>query len=73
MEMNKMNEEVRNNFRELLCELSDVLEGGDVALDFEDYPAYVAIIESINAIISQRLRQMSEADKFSGLLKELLE
>lgn len=68
-----MNEEVRNNFRELLCELSDVLEGGDVALDFEEYPAYVAIIESINAIISQRLRQMSEADKFSGLLKELLE
>tara|TARA_X000001382_G_scaffold90853_1_gene65480 strand:- start:176 stop:391 length:216 start_codon:yes stop_codon:yes gene_type:complete len=71
--MNKMSDEVRNNFRELLCELSDVLEGGDVALDFEGYPAYIAIIESIDAIISQRLRQMKEADKFSGLLKELLE
>lgn len=64
---------VRNNFRELMCELSDVLEGGDVALDFEGYPAYIAVIQSIDAIISQRLRLMKEADRFSGLLKELLE
>ena len=68
-----MSDEVRNNFRELLCELSDVLEGGDVALDYEGYPAYIAIIQSIDAIISQRLRLMSEADKHMDLLKELLE
>ena len=68
-----MSDEVRNNFRELLCELSDVLEGGDVALDFEGYPAYIAVIQSIDAIISQRLRLMKEADKHMNLLKELLE
>lgn len=68
-----MSEEVRNNFRELLCQLSDVLEGGDVALDYEGYPAFVAIIESINAIVKHQLINMSEADKFNKLLKELLE
>ena len=64
---------IRNDFRNLLGELSDVLEGGDVALDFDCYPAYVAIIQSINAIVSQQLRMMVEGDKVSGLLKELLE
>tara|TARA_R110001599_G_scaffold25875_2_gene91713 strand:- start:3749 stop:3964 length:216 start_codon:yes stop_codon:yes gene_type:complete len=71
--MNNMSDEVRNNFRQLLCELSDVMEGGDVALDFEGYPAFVAIIESINAIVKHNLSGMFEADKFNKLLKELLE
>ena len=68
-----MSEEVRNNFRELLRELSDVMEGGDVALDYEGYPAYIAIIQSINAIVKQHLINMREADKFNNLLQELLE
>lgn len=68
-----MSEEVRNNFRELLCELSDVLEGGDVALDYEGYPAYIAIIQTIDTIISERLKQMKEADEYFSLLRELKE
>ncbi len=69
----KTYKEARNNFRELLCELSDVLEGGDVALDYEGYPAYIALIQCIDGIISQRLKLMSEADNHMDLLKELLE
>ena len=68
-----MSEEVRNNFRELLCELSVVLEGGDVALDYEGYPAYIAIIQTIDTIISERLKQMKEADEYFSLLRELKE
>ena len=56
-----------------MCELSDVLEGGDVALDYEGYPAYIAIIQTIDTIISERLKQMKEADEYFSLLRELKE
>jgi|TARA_R100000278_G_scaffold26745_1_gene24522 hypothetical protein len=56
---------------DLLSEISDVLEGGDVRLDFEDWPAYAVIIDSINALVSHHLRSLQSFNEMMGILEGL--
>ena len=60
----------RESFRHILNEISDTLEGGDVRMDFEDYPTYQAVLDCINAIVSERLRDMKTMDEIMKKLEK---
>ena len=47
-------------YEELLLDLSDYLEGGDTALDFDDYPRAVITIGHLMAIIRAELNIIEE-------------
>ena len=44
-----------NNYKSILEEISDVLEGGDVALDLEDAPSAATTIRIISSIVGDAL------------------
>ena len=55
-------------YEQLLLELSDVLEGGDVILDYEDFPSAQATLSCIDAIISTKLRNIRETRELQSKL-----
>jgi hypothetical protein len=71
-------EEIRAEYQYLMEELSDVLQGGDVVIDFEDAPRFSAVISIIHGIIKRELDTLREnsiiksllADKKTGLLHD---
>jgi len=70
-EEKERHEAVRDDFRDILNAISDVLEGGDVRLEFDGYPAYQAVLDCINAIVSQRLRDMKATDELVVMLESV--
>lgn len=70
-EEKEKHEAVRDDFRDTLNAISDVLEGGDVRQEFEGYPAYQAVLDCINAIVSQRLRDMKATDELVVMLESV--
>jgi len=70
-EEKEKHEAVRDDFRDILNTISDVLEGGDVRLDFDGYPAYQAVLDCINAIVGGRLRDMKMMDEIMKKLEKV--
>lgn len=64
-----MPETMREHYKEILEEISDTLEGGDIALDFEERPYAMATIGCIMAIVSNALSNMRDEEKIWGLLR----
>ena len=58
-----------NQYKAILEEISDVLEGGDVALDFEDKPYCQGILNAINAIVNQSLNNIRDSEELMALLR----
>ena len=54
-----MNDTIKN-YKSILEEISDVLEGGDVALDLEDAPSAATTIRIISSIVGNALRGIKE-------------
>lgn len=46
----------KEHYKRLLCEILDTLEGGDVALDFEDMPSAATTLRIIADIAGNALR-----------------
>ena len=58
-------------YKDILEEVSDVLEGGDVALDFEDAPAAATTIRIIQGIVSNALDGIDTHEKLKEMLRGL--
>ena len=56
------------DYKAILEELSDVLEGGDVVLDFEDAPYCQGVLNAINAIVKQSLDNIRDNEQLQVLL-----
>jgi hypothetical protein len=52
----KEQQEQQEHYKELLCEILNTLEGGDVSLDFEDMPSAATTIRIIADIAGRALR-----------------
>mgnify|MGYP003149581666 CR=1 FL=1 len=52
----------REEFRDILREINDILENGDVRLDFEDHPAYSAFLDVLSTLVGGKLRDMKTMD-----------
>ena len=61
-----------NNYQSLLEELNDVLEGGDVSLDFEDSPAAATTIRIISDIVGNALRGIKSIEELQKMLDRVI-
>lgn len=59
------------HYKSILEDVSDALEGGDVALDFEDSPHCQSVIRIIALIVSNELRQMKATDEMMEMFAEI--
>jgi hypothetical protein len=66
-------EERWEHYYNLMIELSDVLEGGDVVLDFEGNGRMIGVISSISAIVRHELQSIDTVNKLQAVLKEIKE
>ncbi len=55
-------------YKEILEELNAVLEGGDVALDFEDAPSAATTLRIISNIIGNALRGIQMVEELKKIL-----
>ena len=62
-----------DEYRKLLEELNDILEGGDVSLDFEDMPSAATTIRIISDIVGNALRGIDEIENFWTKIKGAFE
>jgi hypothetical protein len=60
-----------SNYKAILEEISDALEGGDVVLDFEDAPYCQGVLNAINAIVNQSLNNIRDSEELHALLKTI--
>jgi len=60
--------ELMGRYKDILCEISDVLEGGDVSLDFEDAPSAATTIRIIQDIVSNALDGINSLEKIDLML-----
>jgi hypothetical protein len=60
-----------NEYRRLLEELNDVLEGGDVSLDFENKPSAATTIRIISDIVGNALRGVTYIDELQRRLDDI--
>ena len=60
-------------YADLMMELSDVLEGGDVAEDFEGNGRMIGVISSINAIVRNELGTIDAVNEIDDILKKIKE
>ena len=60
-------------YHELLMHLCDILEGGDVTLDFEGNGRMIGVISSIYAIVSNELELIDASNELKAILKEIKE
>ena len=65
-------EEIRAEYQSLMEELSDVLQGGDVAIDFEYAPRFSAVISIIHGIVKRELDTLRENEAMSAWMKVVL-
>jgi hypothetical protein len=64
---------MKNEYRRLLEELNDILEGGDVSLDFEDMPSAGTTLLIISDIVGNALRDLDEIENFWSEIKGAFE
>ena len=64
---------MKDKYRRLLEELNDILEGGDVSLDFEDMPSAGTTLRIISDIVGNALRGIDEMDNFWNKIKGAFE
>jgi hypothetical protein len=64
---------MKNEYRRLLEELNDILEGGDVSLDFEDMPSAGTTLLIISDIVGNALRDLDEIENFWSKIKGAFE
>ena len=61
------------HYHDLMMELCDILEGGDVTLDFEGNGRMIGVISSIYAIVSNELGLIDASNELKAILKEIKE
>jgi agmatine/peptidylarginine deiminase len=66
-------EDKREHYHMLMMELSDVLEGGDVGLDFEGNGRMIGVISCISAIVRNELHSIDTVNQLQAILKEIQE
>ena len=59
-----MRTEKDKEYADLLRQIADILEGGDVIEDFENEPYYVGVLVSITSIVLGELRTLHDAEEF---------
>ena len=55
-------------YKKILEELNDVLEGGDIALDFEDAPSAATTLCIISDIVGNALRGIQAVEELKKIL-----
>lgn len=65
--------EQEDYYEQILCEVLDVLEGGDVALDFEEMPAAATTIRIIAKIAGDALTGMRAIRELSDMINKVIE
>lgn len=70
--MSKVNriDSKREDFRNILREINDILENGDVRLDFEEFPAYHCFLDVLSTIVGGRLRDMKATDELVAKIEK---
>jgi hypothetical protein len=63
----------REDFRAILENINDELEGGDVVLDFEAFPAYHIFLDVLNTLVGQKLRDMKATDELMEKMERMKE
>tara|TARA_R110002096_G_scaffold313544_1_gene507844 strand:- start:246 stop:473 length:228 start_codon:yes stop_codon:yes gene_type:complete len=58
------------NYKSILEEISDVLEGGDVAIDFENAPSAATTIRIIQAIVSNALDGVRAGEEMKNMFND---
>lgn len=53
----------REDFRAILENIYDELEGGEVRLDFEEFPAYHVFLDVLSTLVGGKLRDMKATDE----------
>ena len=61
----------REDFRAILENINDELEGGDVVLDFEAFPAYHVFLDVLNTLVGQKLRDMKANDELVAKMEKI--
>lgn len=61
----------REDFRNILREINDILENGDVRLDFEEFPAYRCFLDVLSTIVGGRLRDMKATDELVTKMEKI--
>ena len=64
-------EDKREHYHMLMMELSDVLEGGDVKLDFEDHPRLMGVIGCIFTLVKHELEAIASWKEFETMMEGL--
>ncbi len=61
----------REDFRNILREINDILENGDVRLDFEEFPAYHCFLDVLSTLVGGRLRDMRTTDELVKKMEKI--
>ena len=61
------------HYTDLMMELCDTLEGGDIALDFEGNGRMIGVISSISAIVKNELNTIDAVNEIDAILKKIKE
>ena len=64
---------MKDKYRRLLEELNDILEGGDVSLDFESMPSAGTTLLIISDIVGNALRDLDAIENFWSKIKGAFE
>lgn len=65
--------ESTEHYKRILREVLDVLEGGDVSLDFEDAPSAATTIRIIAGIAGNALRGVEAIEELQKMLDRVIE
>lgn len=65
--------ETTEHYKELLREILDTLEGGDVALDFENAPSAATTIRIIADVAGNALRGIEAIEELRKMLDRVIE
>lgn len=65
-----MNKEHQEHYKELLREILNTIEGGDVSLDFEEAPSAATTIRIIADIAGNALRGVEAMEELQNILEK---
>ena len=65
--------ETTEQYKRILREILDTLEGGDASLDFEDAPSAATTIRILANIAGTALRGVEETEKLLKVLDKVIE
>ena len=61
----------REDFRAILENIYDELEGGEVRWDFEDIPAYHTFLDVLSTLVGGRLKDMKATDELVAKMEKI--